>query len=260
MTAVAEAGLIERARQGDRDAFAELYAPVERPLTAFLYRMAAARLDAEDLAQETAVRALEGIEGIPEGVSFRAWIFRMGVEAALEYLRRRAQWDPDALLRAAGAPGRLHKIHKRSLQASYEIREHIDFCFTCMGRALPPHEVAALLLVEIHGFSAAEAAEALGVSAVVMQFRLQQARQALADHLESRCSLINKKGVCTDCATMDILCHGDRRHTEQALFQIELGGGLERRLAIVREIDPLHAQGRKLHEALMNFTREVNGY
>ena len=59
---------------------------------------------------------------------------------------------------------------------------------------------------------------------------------------------------------MDTLCHGDRRHTEQALFQIELGPGLERRLAIVREIDPLQAEGRKLHEALMNFTREVNGY
>lgn len=94
-----EPELIERARAGDRAAFARLYAPVERPLAAFLYRMTAMRLDAEDLAQQTVVRALETIGEFSGASSFRTWIFRLAAQAAMDYLRSRKQWDPDAQIR-----------------------------------------------------------------------------------------------------------------------------------------------------------------
>jgi len=270
--AASESDLIEKARNGDHDAFAALYAPVERPLAAFLYRLIAARQDAEDLAQETAVRALESISGFGNASSFRAWIFRMAAEIALEYLRGKKSWDPDTHIRAGEQPQvrrELQRLHGSKDHTTYHIGEHIDFCFICLGRAVPPHETAALLLVEVHGFSPAEAVEVLGTTAEVLRLRVTQARQTLADHLDSRCSLINKDGACTQCASLDTLLHGDRRHTEQALFGIDLApsaspveraAAFDRHLAIIRSIDPLHAEGTRLHDSLMTMTRRLGRY
>ncbi len=262
-----EAQLIERAKTGDPDAFAQLYTPMERPLAAFLYRLIAARSDAEDLAQEIAIRALEGIGAFPGASLFRAWLFRLAFEAAVEYLRDRPCWHPDAQIRAGRALGsnraasrRLQVLHDSRLNTIYDLREHIDFCFTCMGRTVPAHEQAALLLVEVHGLSPEEAGQALGIAAEAVRFRVAQARQVLAGHFESRCSLIHRGGDCSECASLHALLHRDRRKTEQALFEIELApqatpearaATLDIRLAIIRSIDPLHAQGHKLHESWM---------
>jgi len=271
-----EAQLIDRARRGDRDAFAELYAAVERPLAAFVYRMLAIRGDAEDLAQETAVTALEKIGDVPAGVSFRVWIFRLAAENAFQYLSSEKTWDADMILRAdrrvaqnTAARRKLQQEHKSRIQTTYTIREHIEFCFTCMGRTLPPHEKAALLLVAVHGFPVEDAAETLGIPARTLPFHVEQARQTLIEHYESRCSLINKDGSCKQCAGLDTLLYKDRRHTDQELFQIELdprptarerAQSFDQRLAIVRTIDPLHGEGARFHEFLMNFTRQASGY
>jgi RNA polymerase sigma-70 factor (ECF subfamily) len=138
-----------------------------------------------------------------------------------------------------------------------------------MSRTLPPQEEAALLLAGNHGFWPAEAAQITGVSVDVFRFRFEQARQTLVEHYDERCSLINKNGSCSECAGLHTLLYADRRSTEQALFQIELephatpaarAGAFERRLAIVRAVDPLHAEGAKFHELLMSLTREAAAY
>jgi RNA polymerase sigma-70 factor, ECF subfamily len=281
VTVAAEPALIERAKQGDREAFAELYAPIERPVAAFLYRMVAVRQDAADLAQETAVCALESIADFPgatfqQAVSFRVWIFRRAAEVALEYLANARRWDPDTLLQAfkraaerASMRRQLVKLHKSASHTTYDIREHIDFCFTCMSRTLPPQETAALLLAGVNGFSSEEAAQISSVSTEVFRFRFGQGRQTLAEHYDERCSLINKDGTCSECANLHTLLYADRRSTEQALFQLEIeqhatpaarAATFERRLAIVRAIDPLHAAGSKLHDQFLTLTREISGY
>ncbi len=271
-----EPELIARAKRGDRDAFAALYEPVERPLAAFLYRLIASRQDAEDMTQEAAIQALEEIEHFGNASSFRAWIFRFAARTALEYMKNRPPWDPDAQIWAGQRLGdlpaeraRLARLHQTGLHTTYDIREHIDFCFTCFGRTLYPHEAAALLLVEVHGFSPEEAAEVLETAPDAVRFRVAQARQTLTEHLDRRCSLINPAGTCSQCAGFHTWLYGDRRQTEQALFPIDLqprptaaerAATLDQRLGIVRSVDPLHGQGAKFHEGLMTFLREVSHY
>lgn len=271
-----EAELIGKAKAGDREAFAALYEPVERALAAFLYRLTASRADAEDMAQETAIQALEEVEQFGGASSFRVWIFRMGARTALEYMKARPPWDPDAQLwagqRLGDLPGersRLEKLHRSRIHMTYEIREHIDFCFTCMARTLLPHEAAALLLVEVHGFTAEEAGAVLETAAAAIRFRVEQARQALNEAFESRCTLIHKAGSCNHCGGFHTWLYGDHRETQKALFQIELqqlatpqgrAATLNQRLAIVRSLDPLLGQGAKFHDALLTFLREVSHY
>jgi RNA polymerase sigma-70 factor (ECF subfamily) len=245
---------------------------LERPLAAFLYRLIGIRQDAHDLAQDTVVRALETIGEYPGATSFRAWLFRLGFEAALARLDGEAPWDPDLQIRFGQKAAqndalrrRVQKAHGAGLHTTYEIPEHIDYCFVCMGRTIPPAEAAAFLLFELHGFTLDEAAEVLGVTTEAVRHRVELARQALVEHFEPRCSLINPKGSCTLCGGYHTLLYGDRSQTEQALFQINLqvrptaaerAATLDQRLAIVRAIDPLHAAGTKFHESLMTFTLE----
>ncbi len=271
-----EADLIGRAKAGDRGAFSELYEPVEKPLAAFLHRLTASRSEAEDMAQETAIQALEEIEQFVGASSFRVWIFRLAARVALEYLKARPPWDPDAQLWAgqrlgdmAAERSRLEKLHGTRIHTTYDIPEHIDFCFTCMGRTLLAPEAAALLLVEVHEFTPEEAGEVLETTAAAIRFRVDQARQALNECFSSRCTLINKAGSCAQCAGFHTWLHGDHRETQKALFGIELQQAsppeeraktLDQRLRIVRAVDPVLGEGAKFHEALMTFLREVSHY
>ena len=264
-----EPELIAQARTGDRDAFAALYAPVERPLAAFLYRLLAERQEAEDLAQDAVVQALETI-GSFEGPSFRVWLFRLAAESALARLEGEPPWNPDQQIRFGQRAAeddalrrRVRKAHDAGIHTTFTIPEHVDYCFLCMGRTFPPRDTALLLLVAVHGFTYGEAGAVLGLTASTAETRFRMAEQALVEIFEPRCSLINARGSCTLCAGYHTLLYGDRRRTEQALFQIDLqvrptpgerAATLEQRLEIVRSIDPLHAEGTRFHEALMTMT------
>ena len=267
-----EPELIAKATAGDREAFAQLYEAVERPLASFLYRLIGLRQVAEDLAQETVLRALETIGAFSGVTSFRVWLFRMAVEAGFERLQGETPWSPDLQVRFGqrlaendALRRRVRKTHGLGVRATYDIAEHIDYCFMCLGRTLPPHESAALLLAQVYGFSHEETGEVLGAPAETIRSRVEQARQTLVEQLESRCSLINTKGSCGLCAGYHTLLYGDQRQTERALFEINLQARFtpqeraatwDQRLAIVRSIDPLHAEGTRFHESLMTITLE----
>ena len=69
--------LVERARQGDEAAFADLLHAYETPLYNFLARMTGSRTDAEDLFQETFVRVYKNLHRFREGAPFRPWLYRI---------------------------------------------------------------------------------------------------------------------------------------------------------------------------------------
>ena len=66
---------------------------------------------------------------------------------------------------------------------SFEVREHVAYCFACVGRSLPPDEQAALVLGDVADMSARDAARVLGVSKSVFRHRLAAARQAMRDRV-----------------------------------------------------------------------------
>jgi len=94
---VAKAGLAARsdqdivalARGGEEAAYRELIRRYERPLFSLLYRMVRDRELAEDLAQETFVKALNAIESYRPEFKFSSWIFKIANNAAIDHLRRR---------------------------------------------------------------------------------------------------------------------------------------------------------------------------
>ena len=81
--------VVLRARSGQETAYRELIRRYERPVFALLFRMVRDRELAEDLSQETFVKALNAIDSYRPEFKFSSWIFKIANNAAIDHLRRR---------------------------------------------------------------------------------------------------------------------------------------------------------------------------
>src|SRR5438094_8491381 len=89
LTGASDQDVVARARQGHEPAFRELVRRYERPLFSLLYRMVRDRALAEDLAQETFIKVLNGIKSYNPQFKFSSWIFKIANNAAIDHLRKR---------------------------------------------------------------------------------------------------------------------------------------------------------------------------
>ena len=255
-----ESSLVTRAREGDRAAFGSLVEPWREPLFGYIYRMVALRQDAEDLLQDVLVRVLEGIREYRGEARFKSWLFGIATHVCLDHLRHKKRWRVDAQLigerEATADPEKVAGLRQLMAQTDfrYEIREHIAFCFSCIARTLPLEEQAGLMLKEVLGFTAQEAAAILSVSEPVFRHRLAAARATMTEDYEGLCALINKSGVCHQCRGLREIAGENHRGPD--LVQIEVAPGLavnaenlfDARLSIVRDADLENGRTRAMHD------------
>jgi RNA polymerase sigma-70 factor (ECF subfamily) len=156
--------------------------------------------EAEDLVQETYLRAWRSFDSF-EGGSFRAWLYRIATNACLNALASRKsarRWLPDQRAPAAaqmpdGTPAidvpwlepypdsQLEGIADEAPnpEARYTAREAVQLAFVATIQHLPPRQRAVLLLCDVLGWAAAEAATLLGGSTASVNSALQRARETL---------------------------------------------------------------------------------
>jgi RNA polymerase sigma-70 factor (ECF subfamily) len=179
-----EADLVEAARRGGREAFAELVRRHERRIYGVVYRMAGNHSDADDLAQEAFLIAWRAIGSFRRGSSFYTWLYRIAVNASLTFLkkkgRERNRTAFDESLGVAGPSRELPSAPEGS-SAADELKSRIG---EVVG-GLPGHFRAAFALVVDQGLSHAEAARVLGCSESTVSWRMHKARRLLRDRLKS---------------------------------------------------------------------------
>nr|WP_218008048.1 sigma-70 family RNA polymerase sigma factor [Herbidospora sakaeratensis] len=137
-------------------------------LRAHCYRLLGSMDDAEDAVQETLQRAWRNLDGF-EG-SLRPWLYKIATNRALTIIGQRRQ--PIEL----GPP-----IFVASAESQVLIRESVELAFVAAIHHLTPPQRAALLLRDVLGYSAREAADMLGTSAAAVHSAVRRARAALAE-------------------------------------------------------------------------------
>ncbi|HZI19826.1 MAG TPA: sigma-70 family RNA polymerase sigma factor [Pyrinomonadaceae bacterium] len=85
------AGLVARVREGDEEAFRLIFERYSRPVLSFIFDMVGERSLAEDLAQETFVRAYKGLAGLRDETKLSTWLFSIAKNCARESLRTRGR-------------------------------------------------------------------------------------------------------------------------------------------------------------------------
>jgi RNA polymerase sigma-70 factor (ECF subfamily) len=185
------------------DAFERLAEPLRREIKVHCYRMMGSLHEADDLVQETFLRAWRSFDSF-EGGSFRAWLYRIATNACLNALASRKSAQrllPDQLGPASapmppGAPATdvawLEPFPDSELtgiaddapdpEARYTSREAVQLAFVAAIQQLPPRQRAALLLCDVLGWAAAEAATLIGGSTASINSALQRARETLTKH------------------------------------------------------------------------------
>jgi RNA polymerase sigma-70 factor (TIGR02960 family) len=194
------AGTLARARAGDEQAFRELTDPYRGELLRHCYQILGSVADAEDMLQETLLSAWRGMNSFEGRSSVRSWLHRIAVNGCLNALRDRTRrprevpmmaqlpqptlmadpvWVepyPDVLLDGVpdAAPGP---------EGRYDTKEAIELAFITALQHLPPRQRAVLVLRDVLGYSAAEAAGMLGSTEASVKGALQRARAALQARL-----------------------------------------------------------------------------
>lgn len=152
------------------------------------------------------------------------------------------------------------EIARAVARAAYEMREHIDFCFTCVSKTLPIENQVTLMLKDIYDFSVKEIGLILDKSEGGVKHLLNDARNIMTDVFEYRCALINKNGVCHQCSHINEIFN-PKQNQQEELMRLELVKASKKynreqlfalRTVLVKAFDPLHASGTGLYEEIMN--------
>jgi RNA polymerase sigma-70 factor (TIGR02960 family) len=175
---------------GDRSGFTDLVERHWRELHVHCYRMLGSFDEAEDLVQETFLRAWRARERIGVSRQTRAWLYRIATNACLDVLRKRPQ--PSELQSVADIswiqpyPDRLLDELASSEDEPEAVavsRESIELAFLAVIQLLPPRQRAVLIAREVLGWPAAETANLLDMTVSAVNSALQRARTKLRDQL-----------------------------------------------------------------------------
>src|SRR5437764_2976105 len=137
--------LLAAAQTGDEGAFRQLVEPYRRALEVHCYRMLGSPHDAEDVVQETLLRAWRTLERFERRASVHTWLYRIATNACLDELERRprrpepVQPYPDARLEAVASP-------IADPAARYALHEGMELAFLTAIQQLPGRQRAVLIL------------------------------------------------------------------------------------------------------------------
>jgi len=202
---VDESTLLPALRAGDEQAFQRLTDRYRRELLVHCYRMLGSFHDAEDVLQETLLRAWRGLESFEGRSAIRPWLYRIATNACLDAIasrRRRALPNGTNPAADAGAPlpGPINEplwiepmpdtlIDLRPAvnpEAHYDARESVTLAFLATLQTLPGRQRATLILRDVLGWRANEVADLLETSVAAVNSALHRARASMKGYRADR--------------------------------------------------------------------------
>ncbi|MCZ8342644.1 MAG: sigma-70 family RNA polymerase sigma factor [Leptospira sp.] len=264
--------IVETTSVVSKDKFQSLFLEFEAQLKSYLYRITANRSDAEDISQDTFLKAYEKLATYRGESSLKTWVFQIATHIAFNRQKHNKRWKVDVSEEAKRLvmenPSLSQKIlltRSESPSGVYEVKEHIDTCFTCMAKNLPIEKQIALILKDIYDFSTKEIVLILNKSYASVKHMVSSSREILSDIYENRCALVNKNGVCHQCKELNQWLNPSDDHEQKIEIMMRALGSTDSRnlyklrTQLIKAIDPLQTSGSELQEVLLRCNRIVMG-
>jgi len=183
---VPEDVLVHRARRGDLKSYDELVKRYQERIYATIYHMTSNHEDANDLAQDSFIKAYQALGSFKGGSSFYTWLYRIAVNKTINFLKQRknrthmslndldfnAEHDPDLMALIS------HKTPRRDAGLS-ELQEKLNAALLKLSE---PHRLV-VVLHDVQGQSHEEIAKVMDCNIGTVRSRLFYARQQLQSEL-----------------------------------------------------------------------------
>lgn len=250
----------------------EQFAGFQEELKSFLLRMTASVQDAEDIIQETYLKAHAKLDSFRGESTLKTWVFTIASNLARDLLRAKKRWPEnvtdickDAVLNDREFFQEALHIRQTSPQGHFEIKEHVALCFTCISRSLPLEQQIALLLKEVYGFKVQEIAIIMEQSEAMVKYYLHVSRGRMIEVFDHRCALINKQGVCHQCTELNGIFN-PKQKTQEELVKLEMARDasdkskeelFDLRMKILQELDPFESGAAVLQLHHLEHNRKV---
>jgi len=184
--------LVERARQGDRDAFDGLVDAYASQVYNLALRITGRREDAEDCVQEAFLRAFSSLPSFRGEAAFSTWLYRIALNVANDAARRQSRSALTASELAAGDPGdeppqidrwdESDRDERSQPEAVFLARQRRELVLRAI-RDLPEHQRTVVVLYDLQGFTYDQIAQITRTRVGTVKSRLNRARLALKDLL-----------------------------------------------------------------------------
>lgn len=228
-------------------------------LTSFLYRLVANKQDAEDLVQDSYIKAVSNLHTYQsEKASLKTWVFTIAINTAKNHLTKMNRWGENDLTICenyhSNSPAMMEEIGKvfhSTPDARFEMKEHLNYCFTCITKTLELTQQICLLLKDVYGFKQEEIIQITGLTEGKVKHGIADARKNMKRIFNNRCALINKNGVCNQCTALNGIFNPEQdAHIKAQELKLSSTDDqdelLELRMQLVRNTDPLHGSS-ELH-------------
>lgn len=161
----------------------EIYGQHQAGVRAFIAGMVRDWPLADDLCQETFLRALEHEGDLDKPAMVKPWLYRIARNLSLDYLRQRKALGH----RREELSPELHDL-QADLTHSLLERQEMSFCVRAKVALLPPEQASIIHLHDLAGLSHAEIGQVLQITEGAAKVRLHRARRALKEVLERECA------------------------------------------------------------------------
>jgi len=252
-----------------KNEFEELYKENLPKLKSYLYRLVTNTDDVDDLAQETFIRAYKKIDSFEGKSSFKTWLFTIATNLVKDHYRAKKRWPSSAqdncslsIKASTELQETTMSIYHNDELGKYEIKEHIDYCFTCVMKYLPLERQLAVMLADIYEFKISEISKILDKSIGSVKHLLYNGRNTMKDVFDKDCTLISKAGVCYKCSELSN-SGNSKAETQRKIASLDLVKSAEDstkselyrlRTQLIKAIDPLQASSFNLHDFLLQQT------
>ena len=235
---------------------------IKDELLSFIFRLVSNRALAEDLTQDTYLKVADKIDTFRQESSFKTWVFAIAHNLSKNHLAKQKRWREDAQqinaklhINSEEMFDRMRGVYESKPDKSFELKEHITYCFNCMTKTLVVDQQVCIWLKNVYDFKVAEIMIITGLSEGKVKHAIADARKSLTRIFDEKCAFVSQKGACHQCSSLKGILNPEQDEQSKAnqIKMVREGTNpdkeklLDLRMELVKNMNPFEGSSSHLH-------------